>query len=173
MKPSLVLSNEERTNRFNKVLKLKKQLSIPEVQMKFTVEEQKTVDELHLKFKLHQESWLRNLFILNAEAGVNVLESMLNIKKFDVQNFKYLEEIYHFLFSNEIAPKLIEGLVQTSNVGQIINGKGSSISHMFKMYGSMERIRGFECSTTKQVMLRCALGMTEIKTMLFYTNRLY
>ena len=64
MKTAWVLSEEQRNQRFNKLTKLKTQnskndsarsqpLAISEVHMKFTIEEQKSIEELHQKFKFH------------------------------------------------------------------------------------------------------------------------
>ena len=77
MKPSWVLSDEERNRRFNKFNKVKSvspadrksrqaaasQLRLPELYMTFTMEEQKLIDEIQIKFKFCQKAWLRNLLI--------------------------------------------------------------------------------------------------------------
>ena len=75
MKPSWVLSDEERNRRFNKFNKVKSvnpedrksrpatasQLRLPELYMTFTMEEQKLIDDIQKKFKFCQQAWLRNL----------------------------------------------------------------------------------------------------------------
>ena len=79
MKPSWVLSDEERNRRFNKFNKLNvksvnpeggksrpataSQLRLPELYMTFTVEEHKLIDDIQKKFKFCQKAWLRNLLI--------------------------------------------------------------------------------------------------------------
>ena len=77
MKPSWVLSDEERNRRFNKFNKVKSvnpedrkskpaaasQLRLPELYMTFTMEEQKIIDDIQKKFKFCQKAWLRNLLI--------------------------------------------------------------------------------------------------------------
>ena len=79
MKPSWVLSDEERNRRFNKFNKLNvksvnpedrksrpaaaSQLRLPELYMTFTMEEQKLIDDIQKKFKFCQKAWLRNLLI--------------------------------------------------------------------------------------------------------------
>ena len=99
MRTSWVLSEEQRTQRFNKLAKLKPQnsvndlvysrsLAIPEVHMKFTIEEQKSIEELHQKFKFHQQTWLKNLLLQNKDAGLNVLEALLKIAPIKIQNFR-------------------------------------------------------------------------------------
>ena len=79
MKPSWVLSDEERNRRFNKFNKLNlksanpegrksrpapaSQLRLPELYMTFTVEEHKLIDDIQKKFKFCQKAWLHNLLI--------------------------------------------------------------------------------------------------------------
>lgn len=77
MKPSWVLSDEERNRRFNKFNKLNMKSSnaedrkamtvsqsrLPELYMTFTMEEQKLVEDIQKKFKVCQKAWLRNLLI--------------------------------------------------------------------------------------------------------------
>ena len=77
MKPSWVLSDEERNRRFNKFNKVKSvspedrksrqaaasQLRLPELYMTFTVEEQKLIDDIKKKFTFCHKAWLRNLLI--------------------------------------------------------------------------------------------------------------
>ena len=79
MKPSWVLSDEERNRRFNKFNKLNvksvnpedrksrpaaaSQLRLPELYMTFTMEEQKLIDDIQKKFTFCQKAWLRNLLI--------------------------------------------------------------------------------------------------------------
>ena len=88
MRTAWVLSEDERNQRFNKLTKLKPQnsvndlvtsrpLAIPEVHMKFTIEEQKSIEKLHQQFKFHQQAWLKNLFLQNNDAGMNILEAMI------------------------------------------------------------------------------------------------
>ena len=149
MRTAWGLSEEDRNQRFNKLTKLKPQnsendlvysrpLAIPEVHMKFTIEEQKSMEELHQKFKFHQQAWLRNLFLQNKDAGLqdrNVLEALLKIAPIKIQNFKYLEDIFHLIFTRNIVPKLLENVdLPTKDIGQLINGQNSAISHMFKLH---------------------------------------
>ena len=79
MKPSWVLSDEERNRRFNKFNKLNvksvnpedrksrpaaaSQLRLPELYMTFTMEEQKLIDDIQKKFTFCHQAWLRNLLI--------------------------------------------------------------------------------------------------------------
>jgi hypothetical protein len=135
MKTAWVLSEEQRNQRFNKLTKLKTQnsmndlaisqpLAIPEVHMKFTIEEQKSIEELHQKFKFHQQAWLKSLFLQNKDAGLNVLEALLKIAPIKIQNFRYLEGIFHLVFTRNIVPKLLENAdLPTKDIGQLINGQ--------------------------------------------------
>ena len=84
MKPSWVLSDEERNRRFNKFNKVNiksvnssdKQMKkpppsrIPHLYMTFTMEEQKTLEDVHTKFNVCQRTWLKNLLLLDRNAGV-------------------------------------------------------------------------------------------------------
>ena len=170
MRTAWVLSEEQRNQRFNKLTKLKTQnskndsarsqsLAISEVHMKFTIEEQKSIEELHQKFKFHQQTWLKTLLLQNKDAGLNVLEALLKIAPIRIQNFKYLEDIFHLIFTRNIVPKLLENAdLPTKDIGQLINGQNSAISHMFKLHQFTkmdhtvnERISGFDCSVIKQV----------------------
>ena len=77
MKPSWVLSDEERNRRFNKFNKINikssnsddkknkavSQLRIPELYMTFTLEEQKLIEDIQKKFKVCHKAWLQNLLI--------------------------------------------------------------------------------------------------------------
>ena len=172
MRTSWVLSEEERNQRFNKLTRLKPQnsvndlvnsrpLAILELHMKFTIEEQKSMEELHQKFKFHQQTWLKNLFLQNKDAGLNVLEAMFKIAPIKIQNFKYLEDIFHLIFTRNIVPKLLENAdLPSKAIGQLINGQNSAISHMFKLHQftkmddtENDRISGFDCSVNKQVNL--------------------
>ena len=177
MKTALVLSEEQRNQRFNKLTKLKTQnpLAIPEVHMKFTIEEQKSIEELHQKFRFHQQGWLKTLFLQTPDAGLNVLESMLKIAPLKIQNFKYLENIYHLIFTRNVVPKLLENAdLPANDVGQLINGENSAISHMFKLHQftkmndtQHDRIPGFDCSVTKQVDVMLLL----IFPLLFHSSK--
>ena len=186
MRPSWVLSEEQRHQRFNKLTKLQTQnsvnelarsqpLAITEVHMKFTVEEQKSLEELHDKFKFHQRAWLRNLLLQNKDAGMNVLEALLKIAPIKIQNFRYLEDIFHLIFSKNTVPKLIENAgLPTKDIGQLINGQNSEISHMFKLHQftkmndtQHDRIPGFDCSVTKQVDVMLLL----IFSLLFHSSK--
>jgi len=141
MKTVWVLADEERNLRYNKLTKIKKPnpkpqaMAIPEVEMKFTIEEEKLMQDLHEKFKVHQQVWLKTLFLQDTAAGLNILEAMCRIAPLKMKNFKYLEEIFHQIFTGNIVPKLLENDdFPTKDVGQIIHGQNSAISHMFKMH---------------------------------------
>lgn len=76
MKPSWVLSDEERNRRFNKLNKLKSSNSnktlakkepsirVPEIYITFTLEEQKLIEFIQKKFNFCHKSWLRNMLII-------------------------------------------------------------------------------------------------------------
>ena len=76
MKPSWVLSDEERNRRFNKLNKLKSSNSnktlakkepsirVPEIYITFTLEEQKLIEFIQNKFNFCHQSWLRNMLII-------------------------------------------------------------------------------------------------------------
>ena len=88
MKPSWVLSDEERNRRFNKFNKLNvksvnpegrksrpaaaSQLRLPELYMTFTLEEHKLIDDIQKKFKFCQKAWLRNLLIFGKFIVVSI-----------------------------------------------------------------------------------------------------
>ena len=76
MKPSWVLSDEERNRRFNKFNKLQLKspssdkmstarksanIRVPELYITFTMEEQKLIGFIQNKMSFCQQSWLRNL----------------------------------------------------------------------------------------------------------------
>ena len=76
MKPSWVLSDEERNRRFNKFNKLqqksaatdktisrKTSIRVPELYITFTMEEQKLLEFIKNKFNFCHKSWLRNLLM--------------------------------------------------------------------------------------------------------------
>ena len=79
MKPSWVLSDEERNRRFNKFNKLKQKSPgsgsdkssisrknvrlIPQLYITFTLEEQKLLDFIKNKFNFCHQSWMRNLLM--------------------------------------------------------------------------------------------------------------
>ena len=92
---------------------------------------------------------------------MNILEVMLKIAPIKIQNFKYMEDIFHLIFTRNIVPKLLENAeLPSKDIGQLINGQNSAISHMFKLHHFTkmddtedDRISGFDCSVNKQVDL--------------------
>ena len=93
MKPSWVLSDEERNRRFNKFNKLNGKnvksantdttvskkgsnfVRVPEIYITFTLEEQKMIEYIKSKFDFCRQSWLRNLMMI----GKNYLEPSLEM----------------------------------------------------------------------------------------------
>ena len=93
MKPSWVLSDEERNRRFNKFNKLNGKnvksantdttvskkgsnfVRVPEIYITFTLEEQKMIEYIKSKFDFCRQSWLRNLMMI----GKNYLEPVLEM----------------------------------------------------------------------------------------------
>ena len=149
MKPTWVLSDEDRNKRFNKLHKMKGQhssrvqntcivpspLKIPELYMKFTMEEQKTIEEVHEQFKSHKQTWIKTLFLLNKEAGLNILEGMFKIAPIKHKNVRFLDEAFHFHFLHNVVPKILKTTsLTTKDIGQILNGRNSAIAHTFKIH---------------------------------------
>lgn len=147
MKPSWVLSDEERNRRFNKFNKVNiksvnssdKQMKkpppsrIPHLYMTFTMEEQKTLEDVHTKFNVCQRTWLKNLLLLDRNAGVNMIEAAYKISPLKFTTWKVLEKAFHLYFVQNVVPKFIEvDNLPTYDKGQIINGQNSGMAHLFK-----------------------------------------
>lgn len=147
MKPSWVLSDEERNRRFNKFNKVNmksvnssdKQLKkpppsrIPHLYMTFTMEEQKTLEDVHKKFNVCQRTWLKNLLLLDRNAGVNMIEAAYKIAPIKFTTWKVLERAFHLYFVTNVVPKFIDvDNLPTYDKGQIINGQNSGMAHLFK-----------------------------------------
>jgi len=147
MKPSWVLSDEERNRRFNKFNKVKlKSVNssdnqvmkatpsrIPELYMTFTMEEQTTLEDIHKKFSVCQRTWLKNLLLLDRNAGVNMIEAAYKIAPLKFETWKVLERAFHLYFVQNVVPKFIEvDNLPCSDKGQIINGQNSGMAHLFK-----------------------------------------
>merc|ERR1719369_862050 len=147
MKPSWVLSDEERNRRFNKFNKIKlktvnpgeNQITkvqasrIPELYMTFTMEEQKSLEDLHQKFNVCQRTWLKNLLLLDRNAGVNMIEAAYKLAPLKFETWKVLEKSFHLYFVQNVVPKFIDvDNLPSSDKGQIINGQNSGMAHLFK-----------------------------------------
>jgi len=147
MKPSWVLSDEERNRRFNKFNKIKlksvnksdNQITkvqasrIPELYMTFTMEEQKSLEDLHQKFNVCQRTWLKNLLLLDRNAGVNMIEAAYKIAPLKFETWKVLEKSFHLYFVQNVVPKFIDvDNLPSSDKGRIINGQNSGMAHLFK-----------------------------------------
>ena len=147
MKPSWVLSDEERNRRFNKFNKVNiksvnssdKQLKklpssrIPELYMTFTKEEQKTLEDVHTKFQFCQKTWLKNLLLLDRNAGVNMIEAAYQVAPIKFQTWKVLQKAFHMYFVQNVVPQFIEvDNLPTNDKSQIINGRNSGMAHLFK-----------------------------------------
>eukprot|EP00092_Neocalanus_flemingeri_P003211 GFUD01003433.1.p1 GENE.GFUD01003433.1~~GFUD01003433.1.p1 ORF type:complete len:764 (+),score=132.24 GFUD01003433.1:47-2338(+) len=147
MKPSWVLSDEERNRRFNKFNKVNmksvnssdKQLKpvpssrIPELYMTFTIEEQKSLEDVHKRFQVCQKTWLKNLLLLDRDAGVNMIEAAYKVAPLQFQTWKVLETAFHMYFVQNVVPKFMEvDNLPTYDKAQIISGRNSGIAHLFK-----------------------------------------
>ena len=138
MKPSWVLSDEERNRRFNKLNKGSSSQnptkSVTELYMKFTKEEQNVLDGVCKRFHFDRVIWLSNLFRLNREAGLNILEATFTIAPLRMPNHIVFEEAFHLYFVTNIVPKFLENsALPSKDIGQILNGQNSQIAHLFKI----------------------------------------
>ena len=147
MKPSWVLSDEERNRRFNKFNKINmksvntsdKQLKkvptsrIPELYMAFTMEEQKMLDDVHTKFQVCQKTWLKNLLLLDRNAGVNLIEAAYKVAPLKIKTWKTLSTSFHLYFVQNVVPKFLEvANLPTYDKSKIIHGRNSGVAHLFK-----------------------------------------
>jgi len=147
MKPSWVLSDEERNRRFNKFNKLNIKtagsnekhvrknpvMRIPEIYMPFTIEEQKSLEDIHNKFSVCQKTWLKNLLLLDRNAGVNMIEAAFKVAPLKFQTWKVLEKAFQIYFSQNVVPKFIDvDNMSTHDKGQILNGQNTGMAHLFK-----------------------------------------
>ena len=147
MKPSWVLSDEERNRRFNKFNKLNIKtagsnekhvrknpvMRIPEIYMPFTIEEQKSLEDIHNKFSVCQKTWLKNLLLLDRNAGVNMIEAAFKVAPLKFQTWKVLEKAFQIYFSQNVVPKFIDvDNLSTHDKGQILNGQNTGMAHLFK-----------------------------------------
>jgi len=147
MKPSWVLSDEERNRRFNKFNKLNMKSSksvdkkskpssqsrLPELYMTFTLEEQKLIEDIQKNFRVCHKAWLRNLLIFDRKAGINMIESAYKLAPLNVKSWKNLEKSCHVYFVTNIVPNFtnLDALPQEDRA-ILMAGKNSNVSHLFK-----------------------------------------
>ena len=126
--------------------------------MNFTIEEEKVLEEVHHRFQFHQQSWLKNLFLINREAGLNILESVYKIAPLKIHNWAILEKAFHLYFVTNVVPKFLENtILPTKDIGQIVNGQNSGMAHLFKIsqFTTLDKkqynINHEDCQVKKQV----------------------
>jgi len=148
MKPSWVLSDEERNRRFNKfnrinmktvskesdAVRRKASIRLPELYMTFTVEEQIMLEDIQNKFKVNQTTWLKNLLLLDRNAGVNLIEASFQITPLTFRTYQVLEKAFQLYFLQNIVPQFTQGTKLTmKDISQITSGDNGGIAHQFKV----------------------------------------
>jgi len=148
MKPSWVLSDEERNRRFNKFNKLQIKSSnsdprlarksanirVPELYITFTMEEQKLIGFIKNKMNFCQQSWLRNLLNYDRGAGINMIEAAYKLAPLSISSFKTMQKACHIYFANKVLPTFINlDTMHSDDQAAIMTGKNSSVSHFFKV----------------------------------------
>jgi len=173
MKPSWVLSDEERNRRFNKfnkinmkslekekVTKFKAGSRLPELYMAFTLEEQKLLEDIHMKFQVCKKSWISHLLSTDRRAGINLIEAAYKISPFLTKTWKSVEKTWQQNFVKNVVPRFTAGTdFTTKDLAQIVSGKNSGISHFFKVSRCLkldtiqkqEDIESGPCPMTQQV----------------------
>jgi len=170
MKPSWVLSDEERNRRFNKLNKLKSSNSnktlakkepsirVPEIYITFTLEEQKLIEFIQNKFNFCHKSWLRNMLIIDRGAGINLIEAAYQIAPLKPGSFKTMQKACHIFFVTKVLPNFINLDTLTSDdQAQILHGRTSNLSHMFKTSQCLKIERVESGVTVKTVGDMCPL----------------
>jgi len=172
MKPSWVLSDEERNRRFNKFNKIKSAANsdktlakknspnrlVPELYITFTVEEQKMIDFIKSKFNFCHESWLRNLLMIDRSAGINFIEAAYKLAPFSLSSFKTMQKSCHIFFVTNVLPNFINLESMTAeDQAAIKHGKNSNLSHFFKVSQCMKMNRSEATATVKNENDMCPL----------------
>lgn len=150
MKPSWVLSDEERNRRFNKFNKLKQKSPgsgsdkssisrknvrlIPQLYITFTLEEQKLLDFIKNKFNFCHQSWMRNLLMFDRTAGINLLEAAYKLAPLNTAHYKSMQKACYVYFAKSILPTVLKmDELPTQAKAAIANGRNSGMSHFFKV----------------------------------------
>ena len=118
MKTSWVLSDEERNRRFNKINKvnnkkvIKRTSNLMELSMGFTVEEQRSLEDIRTKFLANYcpVTWLNTLISLNKESAVNLVESVHGLKPITATTWDYMNYAWVLQLTNNVMPHFIQGL---------------------------------------------------------------
>ena len=133
MRINWVLSDQERNRRFNKLIKVKS-ISIQKIpstiHLSCTLEEEKNMESLHLKFKF---PWLQNCLMFNKEAGVNFIEHVFGCDKLRLESWDNFKQSMGNSFIRCILPRFQELTELSSHdVGQIMNSSASGIAKFFR-----------------------------------------
>ena len=151
MKTSWVLSDEERNRRFNKfnkinmksvssdrpqTIKRAPQSRLSELYMAFTLEEEGVLENIQDKFeggRYRNDTWLKELLLLNRDAGINLIESSYRVKPIKYETWTWLVLSRSMDFSQNILPHFMEGQnIPSQQFRQLINGTNLAVAHTFK-----------------------------------------
>ena len=140
MKLNLVLSNQERNSRFNKLKKTTKSIiksetdfiTIPSVlSITFYNEEQMILENLNTK--MHSSgSWLQNLLIFDRRSAVNLIEYTYGSAELEKGSWETFQRSLGYNFGKYILPTFEESLeLSPHDIGQIMNSSLAGIAQFF------------------------------------------
>ena len=131
MKTTWVLSLEEKQRRFKKLKMLKKEIIPSVLDIPFSSLEENILQSFTYKSDV---PWLENLFVLDKDAGVSLIEYVYGNTKFSRRAWGVLENSMRFDFERHILPTL-EELEDFSphDLGQIKNSHNSGIANFFRL----------------------------------------
>ena len=113
------------------------------------------MEEVHQRSHFHQPTWLENVFLINKEAGLNILEAALKIAPLKSQNWVVLEKSLNLYFVRNIFPKFLDNTsLLTKDISQILNGENSKMANLFKVsqYTTLDKHAMNYCGIKKQVL---------------------
>ena len=138
MKINWVFSEEERHRRFNKLKKDSNEINqssskqkLPSaISLQFSVEEENTLQDICLKFKV---PWLLNFLKFDREAGVNFIEHAFGCSSLKVEARETFKRQMSNSFIYQILPKFPEiSDLSSHDIAQIMNSPASGIAKFFR-----------------------------------------
>lgn len=129
-----VLSEQERSRRFNKLKKVTNMETKQEIPsficLAFSLEEEKTMQDLRLKFKV---PWLQNFLKFDREAGFNFVEHAFGCSSLKLKSWETFKWEMSNSFIYQILPRFPEMTdLSSHDIGQIMNSPASGIAKLFR-----------------------------------------
>jgi hypothetical protein len=145
MKTTLVLSDQARNSKFNKLRKANRTIIKDETKSKhfsismpsalyfsFSNEEQTILNNILTKMG-SSGSWVQNLLMFDRESAVNVIEYTYGFAHLKKRSWETLKRSMGYSFGKDILPRFSEiAELSSHDIGQIMNSNSSGIAQCFR-----------------------------------------